>query len=242
MSKRVQTIVPNWSAPSHVKAFTTTRIGGDSQSPFDALNLGTHVGDLPMVVDQNRSRVVDELHLPSKPTWLNQEHTVNIQTDDECFDGVPCDGIYTQKKEQVCLVMTADCMPLLITDKSGSEVAAVHAGWRGLAGGIIEKSMLMFNAEPNDLLVWAGPTISKPNFEIGAEVKVALGGSEKHYSENLQRKGHYFCDLYGLAGERVERLGADYFHSNECTYANERDFFSYRRDGKTGRMATLIWF
>lgn len=241
MNKSLQTILPNWSAPNRVKAFSTTRLGGHSQSPFAALNLGMHVGDSPIFVGENRKVVIDELNLPSKPIWLNQEHTTHIQTDDECFGGKPCDGIYTRKKGQVCVVMTADCMPVLITNKSGSEVAAVHAGWRGLADGIIEKAMLLFNTELNDLLVWAGPTISKPNFEIGAEVKVALGGSEKYYTENLQRKGHYFCDLYGLAGERVQRLGASYSHSNECTYANERDFFSYRRDGVTGRMATFIW-
>jgi len=236
------TLAATWSAPNHVNALTTTRIGGLSNKPFDTLNLGQHVGDCPQNVEDNRRFVINELNLPNLPQWLNQEHTIEIQTDKQRFNNDPCDGMYTRQKGQVCVVMTADCMPLLITDKSGSEVAAVHAGWRGMADGIIEKAIDLFDAEPKDLLVWAGPTISQPNFEIGPEVKIALGGSDKYYIENSQRLGHYFCDLYGLAGERVKQLGASYSHSNVCTYANEKEYFSYRRDGKTGRMASFIWF
>lgn len=234
--------VADWSAPSNVKAFSTTRLGGVSSKPYDALNLGQHVGDIPQDVDQNRRLIVDDLGLPTEPHWLKQEHTIAIQTDQQNFAGLPCDGMYTRKKGQVCAVMTADCMPLLMTDKNGSEVAAIHAGWRGMADGIIEQAVSLFVANPQDLLVWAGPTISQPNFEIGAEVKAALGGSDQYYIENQQRSGHYFCDLYGLAGERVNALGASYSRSDACTYADESDYFSYRRDGKTGRMATVIWF
>lgn len=182
-----------------------------------------------------------ELALPSQPQWLNQQHTTLIQTDSKAFDLSPCDGVYTRKKGQVCAVMTADCMPIIITDKQGTEVAAIHAGWRGMADGIIEKALALFAADPEDLLVWAGPTISQTNFEVGPEVKTALGGDEQYYIDNPQRAEHYFCDLYGLAGERVNALGATYTQSGACTYRDEKYYFSYRRDGKTGRMATLIW-
>ena len=238
----MQTIKPDWSAPKHVQAFATTRIGGFSHSPFHSLNLALHVGDDPQSVAQNRQLMVDEFNLPNEPKWLNQQHTTNVKTDEKNFNELPYDGIYTRKKQQVCVVMTADCMPLLMTDKNFTEVSAVHAGWRGMANGIIEKTMSLFAADPSDLLVWAGPTISQPNFEIGPEVKTALGGSDYYYKENLQRLNHYYCDLYGLASERVKQAGASYTQSNACTYANENEYFSYRRDGETGRMASFIWF
>lgn len=241
MNKQLQTIVPDWSAPSHVNAFSSKRLGGVSQLPFSTLNLGLHVGDDPQCVEKNRQRLTNELDLPNDPIWLNQQHTTLIQTDQEFFDDKPCDGIYTRQSGLVCAVMTADCMPVLITNKQGSEVAAVHAGWRGMAGGIIEKAIALFDAEPKDLLVWAGPTISKGHFEIGSEVKAELGGSDCFYTENQEREGHYFCDLYGLAGERVRSLGSAYTDCKQCTYASQ-DYFSYRRDGQTGRMASLIWF
>ena len=242
LKKELKAVKPDWLAPSHVQAFSTTRKGGCSLPPFDALNLGDHVGDSSESVAENRGFLSSGLNIPSEPVWLNQQHTTIIQKDQKKYNGEPCDGIYTNQSSVVCAVMTADCMPVLISNKQGSEVAAVHAGWRGLAGGIIEKAISLFESKAKDLLVWAGPTISQQNFEIGLEVKIELGGSERFYEKNPDKAGHYFCDLYGLAGERVTALGASYTYSKQCTYADKKDYFSYRRDGKTGRMASLIWF
>ncbi len=235
-------IEPEWPASSRIKAFTTTRTGGGSMAPYDGLNLAEHVGDDLEDVRHNRKVLSEHLALPQTPQWLNQQHTLDIQTDTVCFGGRPCDGSYTQQAGRVCVVMTADCMPIFITDTAGTQVSVVHAGWRGLAGGIVEKAIQLFTAPVQELLVWAGPTISQANFEIGAEVKQALGGSDRFYQANANKPGHYFADLYGLAGERMAALGVSFYgHSSLCTYADEERLFSYRRAAVTGRMASLIW-
>lgn len=234
-------VMPQWSAPSQVKAVTSTRRGGFSVQPFNGLNLAQHVDDQAESVIQNRQLLANELALPTTVRWLNQQHTTFIETDDKRYHNEPCDGGFSRRPDTVCVVMTADCMPVFITDRQGSEVAVIHAGWRGLADGIVERAINLFQAPAEQLLAWAGPTISQANFEIGAEVKLALGGADRHYLPNRSKPKHYFADLYALAGERLANLGVTYGHSDACTYRDADDYFSYRRDGVTGRMASLIW-
>lgn len=232
---------PDWNAPANVNAVVTTRRGGVSQGVYHGFNVGQHVGDSAETVAQNRQQLLTDLALPQAPVWLNQQHTANIQTDQQSFAGKPCDGMVTGRSAVVCAVMTADCMPVLICNQQGTAVAAVHAGWRGLAAGIVESALAEF-AEPSDqLLVWAGPTISIEHFEVGPEVRESLQGSEDCYRPSDGKPGHYYADLYRILGERMTDLGAQYSHSSHCTFRDKSLFYSYRRDGVTGRMVSLIW-
>lgn len=241
-------IFPEWLAPPNVKALTSTRVGGFSQSPYQGLNVGDHVGDDMVLVNQNRQALCQQVSEEFaskmiKPKWLRQEHTVNI-ADQTCIDQLDkqaFDGFLTSQSGEVCAVMTADCLPVFISDRSGTQVALVHAGWRGLADGIVESAIARFAAPPNDLLVHCGPAISQANFEVGDDVKKVLGGSERFYLLNSARKGHYFCDLKGILGERLSRFGVEYSYSQACTYENSELFYSYRRDGVTGRMVSMLW-
>lgn len=243
-------IKPNWNAPTNIKALTTTRLGGVSSSPYDSLNLGDHVGDEKSSVEQNRQRLCDDIRqsfqlspeAQFKPQWIRQEHTINI-VDDYTNDQQTCayDGQFTQGKGVVCTIMTADCMPVFICNKQGSEIALVHAGWRGLAEGIVEKAINLFSDQAEQLLVHCGPAISQQYFEIGHDVKQELGGAEQFYRANADRAGHYYADLYGLLGEKMHDLGIEYTHSSDCTFADQERLFSYRREGVTGRTASLIW-
>lgn len=244
---------PKWTVPEHVKALTTTRLGGVSGAPFDSLNLGDHVQDNPDDVAQNRRRLISELALPNEPIWLSQVHGTLVhkvgevhKVGDELSLGqteqrLIGDGATTSQASIVCAVLTADCLPLFLSDRKGHRVAAVHVGWRGLADGIIEVAVSAFDAVPSDIVAWAGPCISAEHFEIGTEVRSALGGSDAAYRESANQ-GKLLANLYKLAGERLAALGVtDYGHSSACTFADSEAFFSYRRDGQCGRMASLIW-
>lgn len=234
-------ITPKWSAPSRVKAVSTTRAGGVSKGVYASLNLGLHVGDNDTAVTHNREVLAQQLNLPTAPMWLNQTHGVNIVDSSIGPQLTPdADASYTNVANTVCAVMTADCMPLLLCNRAGTEVAAVHAGWRGMAAGIIEQAIARFECSPSDVYAWAGPCIGPQNFEIGHEVRDQLGGSSDAYQGLGQ--GKLLANLYKLAGERLSALEiAEYSFEDTCTYADAERFFSYRRDGQCGRMATLIW-
>jgi YfiH family protein len=237
---------PDWSIPSTVKALYTTRSGGASQAPFDAFNLAEHVGDDFDQVLRNREILLSQ-SLPTAPCWLQQTHSIKVVTL-ESEPNRKADGAITRQADKVAVVMTADCLPILLCNRSGTEVAAVHAGWRGLLDGIVQTTIAKMQSPANELMAWIGPAISQPKFEVGDEVRLAFldkyvekqGATHHRFISN--RPGHWLCDLPGLAGDSLKHLGVGVVtQSNLCSYCNEADFFSYRRQAITGRMASLIW-
>lgn len=233
-------IKAHWPAPASIHTFSTTRHGGVSQSPFDTLNLAKHVGDDEAHVIENRARLKQHLHLPAEPLWLNQTHSIDVCTN-ACVDA---DASYTQEKNRVLVVMTADCLPLLLCNRAGTEIAAVHAGWRGLANGVVENTVKHFQSPAEDILVWLGPGIGPEKFEVGQDVVDAFT------SHDIKAKGcfkhlaneKYLCDAYALAKQRLHALGIQAIYGGEhCTMTEKSDYFSYRRDQTTGRMAHGIW-
>ena len=235
-------IKADWPAPSNVVAFTTTRQGGFSQAPFDSFNLAQHVDDLTSVVARNRQLLVSQFNLPSEPVWLDQVHSTKVLEIGSSATALqPADGLITASPKVVCAVMTADCMPLFLSDQAGTKVAVVHAGWRGMADGIIEQAVGLFNQPPEQILAWAGPTIGPKYFEIGPEVKEQLMGPKEAYTAS-SNKGKLLADLYLLAGQRLAGLGVlNYTHAAYCSYADQQLFYSYRRSKVTGRMASIIY-
>jgi YfiH family protein len=235
-------ITPNWPAPSKVKAYTTTRQGGHSQAPYDSLNLGDHVDDDPKAVAANRA-TLREL-LPSEPVWLKQVHSTKIVTANS--SNCTADAVMTTELDKVCVILTADCLPVLFCDTAGTTVAAVHAGWRGLAGGILEATLQRLNQTPEKLLVWLGPAIGPQAFEVREEVREVfcdyLPQANKAFKANGEKQGHWLADLYLLARQRLAHQGATQVFGGEfCTYTDAERFYSYRRNKITGRMASLIW-
>tara|TARA_R110001583_G_scaffold6618_4_gene33570 strand:+ start:2706 stop:3455 length:750 start_codon:yes stop_codon:yes gene_type:complete len=241
-------IKPNWSAPSHIKAFSTTRLDGKSTGVFQGLNLGLHVDDDPKVVLKNRSLLSEYLNIPDNFCWLQQTHsTALLKIDGDTKQQVEADACWSDITKQVCVVMTADCLPVLMTDKKGSFVAAIHAGWRGLCDGIIEKTLETIcnevNVKSTDLLVWLGPCIGPKAFEVGEEVR------EQFIVHNpladhafVPHKDRYLADLHQLARLRLAPFNvAEITESEHCTFSQPELFYSYRRDGQTGRMATFIF-
>lgn len=232
----------DWPAPDFIKAGTTLRQGGMSVAPYNSFNLATHVGDEIAVVEKNRAM----LNLPKAPQWLEQTHSTKaILLPHQ--DAVPrADAAYTSEKNIVCAVMTADCLPLLITDKEGACVAAIHAGWRGLCDGIIEETIKALPVAPESLLVWLGPAIGADVYEVGKEVYDAFTGDEADADAKQAftptREQHWLLDMYHMAKLRLHKLGVIHVYGGgHCTLSEDEHFFSYRRDGVTGRMASLIW-
>ena len=234
-------ITPDWPVPSHVKSLMTTRAGGVSVGPFASLNLATHVQDDPIAVTENRRRLREAL--PAEPIWLNQIHgTRIIQANDT--SGVPdADASFTRTPHTVCAVMTADCLPVLFSARDGSVVAAVHAGWRGLAEGVLEATVAAMQVPPADVIAWLGAAIGPDAFEVGAEVRDTFIAS--HPQSSVAFKPHqqkWLADIFALARIRLNACGVNAIHGGGlCTYTDAARFYSYRRDGVTGRMATLIW-
>jgi YfiH family protein len=232
-------LVPNWSVPAPVKAFSTTRSGGVSRGVYSSMNLALHVGDQSEQVVINRRQLGLDLELPSEPIWLQQEHSTLVVSADAALVSA-ADGAFSRSVNTVCVVMTADCLPLLLCNQSGDQVAAVHVGWRGMANGIIDNAVASFDCAPGDIVAWAGPCIGPTQFEIGDEVKAQLGGPDSAYSMNSENR--LVANLYALCRHRLESLGVfNYSSSQACTYLDKERFFSYRRDGECGRMASLIW-
>ncbi|WP_456379282.1 peptidoglycan editing factor PgeF [Thiolapillus sp.] len=235
-------IVPDWPAPARVRVLSTTRRGGFSPPPWDSFNLGDHVGDSPDLVARNRARLVADAHLPAEPLWMEQIHGCEVLSsgDHRCRG----DARFSNKPGEICTVMTADCLPVLLCDIQGTAVAAVHAGWRGLAGGVLEQALRCFHQPASAIMAWLGPAIGPAAFAVGDEVREAFlrqqAGAEAAFESCAQ--GKWLADIYELARQRLYARGVTQVHGGGfCTYTDAEHFFSYRRDGRTGRMASLIW-
>lgn len=234
-------LLPGWSAPGNVYALTTTRNGGYSQFGTASLNLGLNTSDTVDLVQRNRNHMRNALSLGSEPVWLEQVHSTEVVALPSQKVLPIADGAITSKVGQICAVLTADCLPLFICDRFGKQVSLLHVGWRGLAAGIVEKGVGLFEALPASLMAWAGPAISQLNFEIGAEVRDQLGGADDYYRAS-EKEGHWYADLYSLVGDRLNAVGVhQYGWDAHCTFQDENSFYSYRRDNDCGRMVSLIW-
>jgi YfiH family protein len=238
-------IIPDWPTPANVKALQTTRRGGFSGAPYDSLNLGNHVGDEPLAVERNR--ILLNTLLPSEPVWLEQSHGIVVANADRA-DCVPqADACIARHRAAVCVVMTADCLPILLCDQQGSVVGAAHAGWKGLAAGVIEATVQAMNIAPQNLMAWLGPAISQQAFEVGHEVHAVFIAAHPQAASAFipapkDEGKKWFADIYALARLRLNALGITQIYGGDrCTYRERELFFSYRRDGMTGRMGTFIW-
>ncbi|MBK1717731.1 peptidoglycan editing factor PgeF [Thiocystis violacea] len=241
-------IEPDWPAPARVRACSTQRAGGISRDAFESLNLGDHVGDDPRRVERNREALCAHLGLPATPAWLRQVHGRRVVQAGEGGAIPEADGSIATESGAVCVVMTADCLPLLLCDDRGSRVAAVHAGWRGLADGVVESAVLAMGVAPERLLAWMGPAIGPDAFEVGPEVRARFVAADPDSaaafrpSPAAEGRDRWLADLFLLTRRRLARLGVERVHGGgDCTFSQPRRFFSYRRDGTTGRMASLIW-
>jgi YfiH family protein len=237
-------MLPTWPAPAGVRAISTYRGGGSSVAPYASLNLGAHVGDVPAAVADNRRRLAAAAGLPAEPMWLTQVHGANVVDLDAIDAAGPADACFSRRRGSVCAILTADCLPIVLTSDAGELVAVAHAGWRGLAAGVIEALVKALAVPPASLLAWLGPAIGPAHFEVGAEVREAFvrGDAAAHAAFAVNPRGRYMADLGMLARRRLAALGVDrVYGGGECTYADGERYFSYRRDGTTGRQATLIW-
>lgn len=258
-------VTPNWPAPLSIRAFTTTRLGGCSSEPFDGFNLADHVGDELSDVLTNREALISTFSLPSPPVWLNQTHSVLVANLPLAQDALPnADASMTSSKGVVCAVMTADCLPILLTTCSGGLVGAVHAGWRGLADGIVKQTVDAMRSQSREpLMAWIGPSISQAHFEVGDDVYQAFVAQDsaaasafvvKDYGDPISSLApssiehlpgqKWLADLPALAIMRLIDSGLraeNIYTSGLCTFADKERFFSYRREGQTGRIASLIW-
>lgn len=235
---------PDWPAPPSVKAVITTRTGGVSQGSYASLNLGDHVGDAAGHVARNRAILKQQLGLPAEPHWLKQVHGCHVELAERVSPGCEADAICARRAGQVCAVLTADCLPLLVCDRRARRVCAIHAGWRGLAAGVIEAALARMDAPPSELLVWLGPAIGPAAFEVGEEVVQAFVSQAAVARSAFRPLGadKWLADIYALARQRLANLGVGYVGGGEyCTVTDRERFYSYRRDGVTGRMASLIW-
>ena len=237
-------IIPDWPAPLNVKALQTTRNGGVSSAPYNSLNLGDHVGDAPLAVARNRMLL--EPLLPSEQVWLKQVHGTEVanacDADWDCWP--EADACVSSHTGAVCAVMTADCLPVLLCNEQGSVIGVAHAGWRGLCNGVIEQTVRAMNVQPDTLMAWLGPAIGAQAFEVGDEVRAAFIAKQPQavaaFAPNTP--GKWLADIYRLARLRLDALGITHIYGGGlCTHTDSERFFSYRRDGITGRMGTFIW-
>lgn len=247
-------IVPDWPAPRSVRTLVTTRRGGVSEAPWASFNLGEYVGDAPSAVAENRRRL-HEL-LPDEPKWLRQVHGTKCVDAALVKSPIEADASFTRQSGTVCVVQTADCLPVFFCDEKASVVAVAHAGWRGLAAGVLESTVQAMQVNPERLLAWLGPAIGPNKFEVGDEVRAVFVAHEAQASQAFvpTTKGKWLADIYTLARMRlaaagIQRIGAprsgnlamQSYSTNWCTVSQPEHFFSYRRDGVTGRMASCIW-
>jgi len=241
----IRPITPDWPAPARVRAFVTTREGGVSSGAYASLNLALHRGDAVEAVMENRARL-DRL-LPSTPVWLHQVHrtgVVDAGAQDAAAGTPEGDACITSRPNTVCAVLVADCMPVFLADREGTAVGIAHAGWRGLASGVIEATVASFSCPPSRLVAWLGPGIGPHRYEVGDEVRAAFvardAASASAFTQT--RAGRWRADLYALARQRLGRAGVPQVAGGAfCTYSEPERFFSYRRDPRTGRMAALAW-
>lgn len=241
-------IIPEWPLASNVKSLITTRLGGVSCKPYTSMNLAQHVGDNTENVSQNRSYLYQ--HVGEPVTWFQQIHSTHVATLPSSAP-MDADGVFSCEPSNVCAVLTADCLPVLFASKAGDEVAAVHCGWRGLAGGIISNVLQKFGCPSSQIIAYLGPAISQKHFEVGEDVLSSFQDAqlERQYSRAVETcflkrrdvEGKYMADLYGLARSELTGAGVVEIYGGEfCTYTDNR-FYSYRRDQETGRFASLIW-
>jgi YfiH family protein len=242
----------DWPAPHGVRALSTLRgdrRGGEgrngvSKVPYDCFNLGDHVGDIPAAVAENRRRLKAAAGLPSEPVWLSQVHGIGVADLDSPVAPGPADAAIARGPGKVCAILTADCLPILFATDSGDAVAAAHAGWRGLAAGVIEATVRAMGAPPGSLVAWLGPAIGPTHFEVGAEVRDAFlaGDAKAAGAFEPNARGRFMADLGMLARQRLQGLGVSRIYGGgDCTFTEGEHYFSHRRDGITGRQATLIW-
>jgi YfiH family protein len=226
-----------------VRACTTTRAGGLSVGPYRALNLATHVGDDPAVVESNRRALGDALNLPEPPRWLEQRHHSDTIDARRWQAGCHADAIYTNTAKTVCAILSADCLPILIADPGGDEIAAIHAGWRGLLASVIGTTIARFAAPHSRLAAWIGPGICQHNYPVGPDLRRRFTAADAGFEPAfLWNDGSWYADLAVLADRCLRGAGiSDIYRYRLCTFDASDKFFSYRRDGQTGRMATLIW-
>ena len=242
---RLRPIVPDWPAPRRVRAAVSTRTGGASRGPWRSLNLADHVADDGEAVARNRARLRKELELPEEPRWLVQRHGARVAEAGSAADGAPADGIAARGPGAVCAVLAADCMPVLLCDRDATVVAALHAGWRGIAAGVVEAGVRAVGAAPGELMAWLGPAIGSERFEVGPGVRGAVlagdpGGGDAFRPSG--RPGRWRADLERIVRRRLARCGVGSVHGGgRCTASDPALFFSHRRDGVTGRMAALVW-
>lgn len=237
-------LVPEWPAPATVRAVSTTRRGGGSLPPYDGFNLAGHVGDDPIRVAGNRRQLAAVLGLSTEPAWLEQVHGIHAVAAETVSAPVVADAAWTREPSRPCVVMTADCLPVLLCDRAGTVVAAAHAGWRGLAGGVIAATVARLEVPPTELLAWLGPAIGPDAFEVGEEVRAAFLALDAGNAACFRPSpvGRWLADLYELARRQLRGLGVSAVYGGEfCTFSEPERFFSYRRENRTGRMASLIW-
>jgi len=238
----IEPIRPDWPVPARVRAFATTRAGGFSRGDWAGLNLALHVGDDPEHVAANRARLREALALPAEPLWLSQVHGCSVADAGRDLAGCEADAAFADTPGRVCAVLTADCLPVLFADREGVAVAAAHAGWRGLAAGVLEATLARFD-EPGRVIAWLGPAIGPLAFEVGEEVREAFLAADPAAAEAFVQHGERWrADLYRLARLRLEVAGiGGVYGGGRCTCSEPQHFYSYRRDGRTGRQASLIW-
>ena len=237
----------DWPLPRGVRAAFTTRLDGASAAPCDSFNLGTHVGDAPAAVAANRARLRALLTLPVEPAWLNQVHGAEVADLDaapQAAAPITADAAVTSAAGRACAILVADCLPVLFASRDGRRIGAAHAGWRGLAAAVLENTVAALDVPAGELTAWLGPAISRQHFEVGEEVRAAFtandAGAAAHFTFNA--RGRFQADLVALARRRLAALGVTDVHGGTwCTFADRERFFSFRRDGRGGRMAALVW-
>ena len=239
-------IAPNWPAPTNVHALTTTRrLSGRSLPPYDAFNLGLRSGEDPVIVQANRDALQSHFALPAAPRWLCQVHgNRSLRLTEEILAEPEADAAFTARTGVVLAVLTADCLPILVSSDDGAEIAAIHAGWRGLAAGVIESCITRLLTQRERLLVWLGPAIGPASYEVGDEVRTAFAEADAAAAAafTATRGGHWRCDLYALARRRLAILGIPRVYGGDFDTFTDSRFYSHRRDGvRSGRFATLIW-
>jgi YfiH family protein len=235
-------IVPDWPAPPNVRALVTTRAGGASRGPYASFNLGARVGDDPAAVEHNRERLRGVL--PADPVWLQQVHGTEVVDAASAAALVRADAAFSRTRHVVCAVLTADCVPVLLADADGRAVAVAHAGWRGLAGGVIEAAVARMGVPAGTLIAWLGPAIGPRAYEVGPEVRAAFVAVDPDAAAAFapRRDDRLLADLFMLARQRLARAGVRRIHGGgHCTYTETQRFYSYRRAPATGRFASLVW-
>lgn len=237
-------IIPDWPAKPNIKAISSTRLGGVSRAPYNGFNLAEHVDDNTDDVTENRRKLKEYGRLPAEPCWLQQTHSTIVVSANPEQQSIDADGSVCNQAGVVCVVQTADCLPILLTTNNGNKVGALHAGWRGLCNGIIEKGIAAMMTQPDQIIVWMGPAIGPNYFEVGEDVFNAYDntypGSSQVFKATGDRKWH--MNIYEAARQVLHKSGVNQIYGGDhCTYTDEKHFYSYRRDGICGRMASMIW-